>query len=62
MSPAFDAVIFDMDGTVIEPLLDFRAIRSELQLPANKGILESLEDLPSGRRAECHRMLLSHEL
>jgi len=59
---AFDAVIFDMDGTLIEPLLNFSAIRRELGVPPEAGILEHLESLPSARSKQAHDALLAHEL
>jgi len=58
----FDGVIFDMDGTLTEPLLDFAAIRRELHLPADVGILEAIEALPAGRRRQAERILLDREV
>ena len=50
----FEAVIFDMDGTLIEPVLDFRAIRAELEIDPELGILEALDlmDGPERRRKQ----------
>ena len=64
MPPArrFDAVIFDMDGTLIEPLLDFQAIRTDLGIPPGQGILEALDGLSANDREDGHRRLLGHEL
>ena len=58
----FDAVIFDMDGTLVDSSLDFRAIRRELGIPAEQGILEALEALPRDRREPAERRLLEREL
>ena len=58
----FDAVIFDMDGTIIESLIDFAAIRAELGVPPTQGILEAIDAMPPQRRDEAHRKLLQHEL
>lgn len=58
----FDAVIFDMDGTLIEPLLDFRAIRAELDIPADEGILEALTHRPTEERQWAHTRLMEHEV
>ncbi|KKK48766.1 hypothetical protein LCGC14_3141840, partial [marine sediment metagenome] len=58
----FDGVIFDMDGTIVESMIDFEAIRAELGIEAGKGILETIESMPPSRRAEAHRKLLAHEL
>jgi len=58
----YDGVIFDMDGTVIEPLLDFAAIRAELGAPEGADILAWVESLPRGDRDRAYETLLSHEL
>ncbi len=39
--------IFDMDGTLTEAQHDFDAIRTTLELPANRPILESIAALPA---------------
>jgi HAD superfamily hydrolase (TIGR01509 family) len=57
----FDAVIFDMDGTLIEPLLDFAAIRAELGIPPDRGIVEAIAAMPPRRAAEANRRLLERE-
>ena len=56
------AVIFDLDGTLTRPLLDFEAIRREVGLPSGVPILEALdaEDDDFRRRAEI--ILRRHEL
>ena len=58
----YDFVIFDMDGTLIEPLLDFSAIRAELGIPPGGGILEAIASMPPARQVEAHRTLVDHEL
>ena len=58
----YDGVIFDMDGTIIEPLLDFAAIRAEACVPDGADILAWVESLPRGDRARAYETLLSHEL
>lgn len=62
MSRKFDAVIFDMDGTLIESLLDFQAIRAELGISTADGILEAIEKMAAGDAVQAHQVLLSHEL
>ena len=62
MMRRFDGVIFDMDGTLIEPLLDFGAIRAELGIASSSGILESIEAMGPDEATEAHRRLLEHEL
>lgn len=44
--------IFDMDGTLTQALHDFDAIRNELDLPMDMGILEALEKLPEPQRTQ----------
>ena len=58
----FDAVIFDMDGTLVEAGLDFAAIRREMGIDPGRGILEAIEEMPSPRRALCHGRLAAREL
>ena len=58
----FDGVIFDMDGTLIEPLLDFSAIRADLGIPAGLDILQAIEQLPQSQRQQTYNRLLNHEL
>jgi HAD superfamily hydrolase (TIGR01509 family) len=54
------AVIFDLDGTLTEPLLDFDAIRAELGLPPGP-ILEQLAHADAATRAEAEEILRRHE-
>ena len=44
------AVIFDLDGTLTEPVLDFDAMRAEIGLTGGT-ILEQLEQLDAPRRS-----------
>jgi HAD superfamily hydrolase (TIGR01509 family) len=62
MARRFEGVIFDMDGTLIESPLDFRAIRNELGVPAHAGILESINAMPPTERSRSHEILLRREL
>ena len=62
MAQRFEAVIFDMDGTIVDSRIDFQAIRDELGIPAGQGLLETIETMPPARRAEAHRILLAREL
>lgn len=53
-------LIFDMDGTLTVPVLDFDAIRAEIGLPPGP-ILESLAHLDDAARARAHVILERHE-
>ena len=55
------AVIFDLDGTLTEPILDFDAMRAEIGLPEGVPILEQLEGLTAAQRAHAEGILLRHE-
>src|ERR1051325_11456423 len=54
------AVLFDMDGTLTEPLLDFPRIKQEMGIGAAP-ILETLKELPEPRRSQAIAVLLRHE-
>jgi HAD superfamily hydrolase (TIGR01549 family) len=55
-----NAVIFDMDGTLTRPILDFDAIREEMG--GVKGpILEAMADMDAEQRSHAESVLLQHE-
>jgi HAD superfamily hydrolase (TIGR01509 family) len=54
------AVIFDLDGTLTEPLLDFDAMRAEIGLPPGP-ILEQLAHADAATRARAEEILRRHE-
>jgi HAD superfamily hydrolase (TIGR01549 family) len=56
------AVIFDLDGTLTAPLLDFAAIRRELGIPPGQPILEALEDFELARRVNAEEILRRREM
>ena len=58
----FDAVIFDMDGTLVESLLDFKAIRAELGIDTGSGIIEAIADMPAEQGAWASELLLTREM
>ncbi len=60
-APAPRAVIFDMDGTLTEPLLDFDAIRAEIGLPPGLPILEQLAAGDEALRARGEEIMRRHE-
>lgn len=53
------ALLFDMDGTLTRPLLDFDAIRRDLRVEGP--ILEALRKLEGDRLREAHTILDAHE-
>lgn len=53
------AVIFDLDGTLTLPLLDFDAIRREIGITGS--ILEAMAEMTPGRRAHAEVILDAHE-
>jgi HAD superfamily hydrolase (TIGR01509 family) len=55
------AAIFDLDGTLTEPLLDFDLIRSEIGL-GDGPILEQLGGLSAVARARAEEILRRHEI
>ncbi len=55
-------VIFDLDGTITRPFLDFDAIRTEMGLSADAGpILEAMEHMSEEERTHAEQVLLEHE-
>jgi HAD superfamily hydrolase (TIGR01509 family) len=54
------AILFDMDGTLTEPMLDFPRIKAEMGI-GDQPILEALHSLSGSRRAEAEAILLLHE-
>lgn len=56
------AVIFDLDGTITEPYLDFDAIREEIGLGKDGGpVLEAMEKMTPGQRQRAEDVLHCHE-
>jgi HAD superfamily hydrolase (TIGR01509 family) len=56
------AVIFDLDGTITQPFLDFDAIRREMGYPHDTGpILELMTNMTPQQRDEAEGILLAHE-
>jgi len=54
-------VIFDMDGTLTEELLDFPAVRREIGLPEKAPILESITRMRGEKRRRAEEILRRHE-
>lgn len=54
------AILFDMDGTLTAPLLDFGRIKAEMGI-GDRPILEALGELDAGRRPAAEAVLHRHE-
>jgi len=56
------AVIFDLDGTLTEPFLDFDAIRREIGIPEDgPPILEAMGKMGERERRRAEQILVAHE-
>ncbi len=58
---ALKLVIFDLDGTLLEPQLDFDAMRREIGLPDGITLLEGMAELDEAGRARAERIVAEHE-
>ena len=59
---AIKAVIFDLDGTITEPFLDFDAIRREIGLtPDDATLLEAMEKMTPPQRKRAMDIIERHE-
>ncbi|MHC4961223.1 MAG: HAD family hydrolase [Planctomycetota bacterium] len=56
------AVIFDLDGTLTQPILDFDTIRTEMDLPPESlDILAAMAAMPPAQQEQAHSILARHE-
>lgn len=56
------AVIFDLDGTLTEPFMDFDLIRRQMGIAqTDGGVLEALSAMPPPERKNAEAILLAHE-
>ncbi len=60
-SGSIQAVIFDLDGTITRPHLDFDAMRAELGIEGRQPILEAMERMSAQQRADAEAVLDRHE-
>jgi len=58
---ALKLAVFDLDGTLLVPALDFEAIRTEIGLPPVVPILETMEALRGPERERAFAILDRHE-
>ena len=54
------AILFDMDGTITTPLLDFPRIRSDMGI-GDRSILEAMAEMGATERERAEAVLLRHE-
>ncbi len=54
------AILFDMDGTLTRPMLDFPRIKQEMGI-GSRAILEAMAEMDSVRLAQCQAILDRHE-
>jgi len=55
------AMLFDLDGTITEPLLDFPTIKREIGIPTDSFILEALETMTEAARRRAMAVVERHE-
>ena len=58
----YKAIVFDLDGTLVDSRLCFKTIRRQLDIPEGEWILEYLEKLPIDERVSKHEKLLKIEM
>lgn len=61
MPGPFEAVVFDMDGTLVTPTVDFKQLRLRLGVPENESILDWIRSQPPQEREDPHRILTDVE-
>jgi len=54
--------IFDLDGTLTKPILDFPKIKKRMGLPADRGILEVMSEMEAEKAQELAELLEQIEL
>src|SRR5687767_9289982 len=55
------ALLFDMDGTLTEPALDFPAIKAAMGIPLARPILEALAEMSPAMRDAATKILHEYE-
>lgn len=59
---AYRAIIFDLDGTVTKPVIDFPAMKRELGIRPDQFILEHIDSLQGEDLEQANRILEKYEL
>ena len=59
--PRYKALIFDMDGTLTRPALDFRLIRQEIGRDIEGDLAHGIEALPPAEQARAWAIIEAHE-
>ncbi len=57
-----EAVLFDMDGTLTRPVLDFDRIKQAMGCPRDETILEWLATLPPAEQVRLEQILIDFEI
>src|SRR4051812_30711015 len=55
------AILFDMDGTLTRPYLDFPRMKQEMGIPLERPILEALAEMEPVERRRAESILYRHE-
>jgi HAD superfamily hydrolase (TIGR01509 family) len=55
------AIIFDMDGTLTAPYIDWKRLRTAIACPPDKTIIDHIESLPPEKAVEANTILLNTE-
>ena len=59
---AVKGVIFDLDNTLVSSSLNFKAIKNELNCPANKDLLTFVDSLDLVEKEKANQCIINHEL
>jgi HAD superfamily hydrolase (TIGR01549 family) len=62
MQRKIKGLIFDMDGTLTVPLIDFQQIRREIDAPAGQDLAELINSWPEPRRTKAWKVIEKYEL
>ncbi|HAA77751.1 TPA: hypothetical protein DCE37_21805 [Candidatus Latescibacteria bacterium] len=62
MSESLQAVIFDMDGTITQPVIDWLELRDAIKAPPESSIMEHIRSLTGSEQQRATEILLETEL